>query len=211
MTDQGQSEYYQAIARDFLRRRGGPFFLSPRDLAVIAAWEADRVPLDVILEGIARAFEGRRDRSRGTKGIPLAICDAQVRRAMAQHADRGAGRKRAVTSLRAEKAAAARHEVDRCLSGLAEGEPGLRPLLETARRLLAAERPDEEALERIDEEVDEVLWRRAAAASRGPTKRGATGAGASTKTVDSEAATRTRLVKDERRKHKVPYVSLFYY
>jgi len=211
MTDQGQSGYYQAIARDFLKRRGAPFFLSPRDLAVVAAWEADRIPLEVVLEGIGRAFEGRRDRSRGTKGLPLAFCDAQVRRAMAQHADRGAGRKTAAASPRAAKTARARHEVERCLSGLAEEEPGLRPLLETAGRLLAEEPPDEEALERIDEEVDEVLWRRAAATGRGRTKRPRAGEGAATRSVDSEAAARMRLVKDERRKLRVPYVSLFYY
>jgi hypothetical protein len=211
MTDQGQSEYYQAIARDFLRRRGAPFFLSPRDLAVIAAWEADRVPLDVVLEGVARAFDSRRDRSRGTKGLPLSFCDGQVRKAMAQHTDRGAGGKRIAAAPRSEKAARARKEVERCLSGIAEGEADLRPLLETASRLLAEEPPDEGGLERVDERVDEVLWRRAPRPGRGRAKRETAGGPAAAGGAEIETTARTRLVKDERRKHKIPYVSLFYY
>jgi hypothetical protein len=211
MTDQGQSEYYQAIARDFLRRRGAPFFLSPRDVAVIAAWETDRVPLDVVLEGIARAFDSRRDRTHGTKGLPLSFCDAQVRRAMAQHTDRDAGQKRTAAAPRSEKAAQARKEVERCLSGIAEVDADLRPLLETASRLLAEEPPDEEALERVDETVDEALWRLAPRPGRGRAKRETAGGPAAAGGAEIEATARTRLVKDERRKRKIPYVSLYYY
>ena len=55
MDDDGaQSGYYREIARAFLGRRGWPLLLSPKDQAAIAAWEADRVPLPVVLEGIGR-------------------------------------------------------------------------------------------------------------------------------------------------------------
>jgi len=203
MTDDAQSGYYQAVAREFLRRRGGPFFLSPRDLAVIAGWERDRIPLRVVFEGVSRAFDNLRDRARGTKGLPLAFCDPQVRKAMAQHADRGAGRRRSAAAPRAEKAGRARREVERCLRGLAADESELRALLENAAGFLAAEPADEGVLETIDEAVDELLWRRSGAAvAAGPPGRSA---------AQAAAAARTRSVKEERRKRRVPYVSLFYY
>jgi hypothetical protein len=201
MTDEAQSGYYQAIAREFLRRRGAPFFLSPRDLAVVAGWESDRVPLRVVLEGIGRAFDGRRDRARGTRGLPLAFCDAQVRKAMAQHADRDAGRRRTAAVPRAEKAARARREVEACLPGLPAAELELRALIEKAAGLLAATSIDEAALEAVDEAVDELLWRRAARGRAGDAGRDAA----------PSAAARTRSVKDDRRKLRVPYVALFYY
>ncbi|HVP91698.1 MAG TPA: hypothetical protein VMS75_10850 [Terriglobales bacterium] len=197
MTEEAQSGYYQAIAREFLRRRGAPFFLSPRDLAVISGWESDGIPLRVVLEGVGRAFENRRDRARGTKGLPLAFCDAQVRKAMAQHADRGAGRRRSAATPRSEKADLARREVERSLRGPAAGEPELRALLEKAAALLAAEPADEAALEAIDEAVDGLLWRRT-----GRVRPAA---------PPAAAAARTRSVKEERRKLRIPYVSLFYY
>jgi hypothetical protein len=211
MKDQGQSEYYQAIARDFLRRRGAPLLLSPRDLAVIAGWEADRIPLRVVLEGIARVFDVLRVKGRGTRGVSLAVCDSQVRKAMAQHADRGAGRPRSASLPRSEKAGRARREADRCLRGLAEGDAELRAHLETASRLLAGEPLDEETLEGIDEAVDDLLWRRAPRADRERCAHEATRELAGKSASEIEAATRTRLVKDERRRRRIPYVSLFYY
>jgi hypothetical protein len=210
MKDQGQSEYYRAIARAFLLRRGAPLLLSPRDLAVIAGWENDRIPLSVVLEGIARAFDRLRGKGRGTRGLSLAVCDADVRKAMAQHADRKAGRPRPAMAPRSEKAARARREADRCLCGLDE-DAGVRTHLETASRLLAREPIDEEALERIDEAVDELLWGRAARADRDrwarETAREFTGRSA----AEIEAGARTRFIKDERRRRGIPYVSLFYY
>jgi len=87
----GQSGYYQTIAREFLRRRGAPLLLSPRDQAVIAAWEEKRVPLDVVLEGIGRTFDGLRIKGRGSRGVSLLFCERQVEAALAQHRDRSAG------------------------------------------------------------------------------------------------------------------------
>jgi hypothetical protein len=210
MTDQGQSGYYQAIARDFLRRRGAPFFLSPRDLAVIDGWEKNSVPLHVVLEGLGRAFDGIRDRARGTKGISLSFCEAHVRRALAQHTDRAAGRRRA-TAPRATKVAKARREVEACLRSLAPDDRRLRALFEAAAGLLASEVPDEEALEKIDDGVDGSLWGRTSRAEREGLARRTAGELPGKGPAEIAAAARTRLVKSAREKLKIPYVSLFYY
>ena len=210
MTEQAQNEYYQAIAREFLRRRGAPFLLSPRDVAVIAEWEKDGVPLEVVMEGIGRAFDGIRDRSRGTKGRSLSFCDSQVRKALAQHADRAAGRRKPGVP-RSAKVDKALKEIARCLRSLPSGDRELRPLFEAASGLLAQAAPDEEALEKIDDLVDAVLWSRASASERDALKRQMAGDLAGLDSGEVETAVRTRLIKSSRQKQKVPYVSLFYY
>jgi hypothetical protein len=210
MADQEQSGYYQAIAREFLRRRGAPFFLSPRDLAVIEGWEKNNVPLHVVLEGVGRAFDGIRDRARGTKGISLSFCEPHVRRELAQHRDRAAGRRR-TSAPRTAKVARVRGEIEACLRSLAADDRRLRSLFEEAAGLLVREVPDEEALEKIDDGVDGILWGRTSRAERdglaGRTAREFPGKGP----AEIAAAVRTRAVKSAREKLKIPYVSLFYY
>ena len=210
MTEKAQNEYYQAIAREFLRRRGAPILLSPRDVAVIAEWEKNGVPLGVVTEGIGRAFDGIRDRSRGTKGLSLSFCDPQVRKALAQHADRAAGRGKppAPRSAKVEKAL---KEIAGCLRSLPSRDRELRPLFEDASGLLAQAAPDEEALEKVDDQVDAVLWSRASASEREALKRHIAGELAGLDPAEGEVAVRTRFIKSSRQKQKVPYVSLFYY
>jgi hypothetical protein len=209
MTDQAKSGYYQAIAREFLSRRGAPFFLSPRDLDVIAGWEKNGVPLAVVFEGINRAFEGCRGRARGTKGLSLSFCEAHVRRAMAQHADRSAGRRRAAVP-RAKKIVRALGEVETFLRSHAGDDRELRSLFAEATSHLSGHAPDEEALERIDHAVDELLWGRASRTG-GEGKERRTAGELAGKGPGAAAAARTRLVKSAREKGKIPYVSLFYY
>jgi hypothetical protein len=210
MTEQAQNEYYQGIAREFLRRRGAPFLLSPRDVAVIAEWEKNGVPLGVVIEGIGRAFDGTRDRSRGTKGFSLSFCDSQVRKALAQHADRAAGGRKA-PAPRSAKVDKVRKETARCLRSLPPGDGELRSLFEAASGLLAREAPDEEALEKIDDQADAVLWGRVPGSERDGLKRQMAGQLAGRDAAEVEAAARTRLIKSSRQKKKIPYVSLFYY
>ena len=75
-----QSEYYRRIAKEFLQRRGAPFFLSPRDMAVIAGWEARRVPLAAVLEGIDRAFERSKSRACTDTSSPPVGSSIKTRR-----------------------------------------------------------------------------------------------------------------------------------
>jgi hypothetical protein len=198
MKEEGQSGYYQAIAREFLRRRGAPLILSPRDLDVIARWEERRIPLDVVLEGIGRAFDGLRDKSRGTRGLPLSFCENQVSRALAQHRDRHAGRRKPAAP-RAGKSAKARREVEAFLANLPAEDDDLRPLFEAAAAALSRPAPDEDALERIDEEVNGILWRRASREIRAPSRE------------ETAATVQTALLKALRVRRKIPYVSLYYY
>ncbi len=49
-------DYLREIERVFVSRRGGVPFLSPADWEVASRWEANGIPLAVVVEGIARAF-----------------------------------------------------------------------------------------------------------------------------------------------------------
>ena len=208
--DKGQSGYYQTIAREFLARRGAPFFLSPKDQSAIASWESRHIPLRVVLEGIGRAFDGLKTRGRGPKGISLAFCDRQVDAAMAQHLDRSAGRGNSA-GPRPGKKDRARREVEKGLRGLAPDDREVGRLLEAALTLLAAPKPDEAALERIDAEVEEILWGRAT----GPEKTAAEAEarkGLRGRRPDGfEATVRRQVVKESRAGRKIPHVSLYYY
>lgn len=199
--DNGQSGYYREIARAFLARRGGPFFLSPRDQALIAAWEERRIPLRVVLEGIGRAFDGLRSRGRGTKAVGLGFCGREVEAAFAQHRDRAAGRREpAASSPASGKIERARREIGKALENLPSGDPGLRRLLETALEALAAREPDAATLERIEDEIEEALW-------RGTTALGPAGP----KGAGRDESLRRRVIKEARALRRIPHVALHYY
>ena len=208
----GQSGYYREIARAFLERRGGAFFLSPKDQAMIAAWEEKRVPLGVVLEGVARTFEGLRARKRGTRSVSLAFCERQVEAAFAQHRDRGAGRRKAAgNGPRTDKGEKARREIERAVAALPAGDAALKRLLEKALAVLSSTGPDPAALERLDEEIEETLWAEATAAERAAaeaeTRKGLKGG----KPAGFEDLVRRRAVMTARSGRRVPHVSLYYY
>lgn len=208
--DNGQSGYYQSIAREFLKRRGAPLLLSPRDQAVIAAWEEKRVPLDVVLEGIGRTFDGLRARGRGGRGVSLVFCERQVEAALAQHRDRSAGR-RSAAGTSAGKKGKARKEVEKGRRGLLPDDKDVARLLDAALAVLAAAEPDEAALERIDVEVEEVLWGGATDEEKGAAEAEARRELRGRRPVGLAAVVRRKVVKAARDARKIPHVSLFYY
>ncbi|RPI98500.1 MAG: hypothetical protein EHM31_11635 [Candidatus Aminicenantes bacterium] len=208
----GQSGYYREIARAFLERRGGAFFLSPKDQAMIAAWEGKRIPLNVVLEGIVRTFEGLRARKRGTRSVPLAFCERQVEAAFAQHRDRAAGRRKAAgAGPRTDKSEKARREIEKAVPALPAGDAALKRLLEKALAVLSGPGPDPAALERIDEEIEETLWAEATAAEKAAAEAEARKGLKGGKTAGFEDQVRRRAVMTARSGRRVPHVSLFYY
>ena len=72
-------EYYRAIEEEFLRRRGAPMLLSPRDWTLIAEWQSAGVPLRVALQGIANVFDAFQRRGPGHRRInSLSYCRQEV-------------------------------------------------------------------------------------------------------------------------------------
>ena len=87
-----RNRYFQEIAHEFLKSRGAPFFLSSKDLDLIAAWEKMGIPLRVALEGVDRAFENYRAKTAARpKILSLAFCKNQVLKAFEQYKERKVG------------------------------------------------------------------------------------------------------------------------
>jgi hypothetical protein len=210
MSGREQSGYYRTIAGEFIRRRGAPFFLSPRDVALVARWESLRIPLDAVLEGIERAFENSRKRGRPGKVMTLAFCEAQVMKAFGQHAERSAGGTEKVVP-RFEKKDRLGKEAARFLATVPPGLAALAGLFEQAVAVTRLPDTDEQKLEKLDDEVDEILWRSSLPGEREEVRKDIRVEFAGKRGFDIEEIVRTRLVKARRDRYKVPYLSLFYY
>jgi hypothetical protein len=208
--DKDRSGYYQSIARAFVERRGAPFFLSPRDQSLIAAWEARRIPLRVVLEAIGRTFDGLKSRGRNTKGISLGFCERHVDEAFGQHKDRGAGG-RGAAGAKPEKRDRARREVEKALESLPSEEHEIAALLRAALSALDAPKPDEAVLERIDAEIEELLWAGATdedkAGAETEARRGLRGR----PPAGLADTIRRSVVRTARTARRIPHVSLFYH
>jgi len=212
VTDTEQSGYYREIARVFLARRGGALLLSARDAAVIAAWEAKKVPLDAVLEGIGRTFEGLKARGRATRTITLAFCDREVEAAFAQHRERDAGRQRAgVPPVPIDKPGRVRGEIESAMAGLPVGEGEIERLLRQALAALTAPGPDEDALERLDTELEAALWAGATAAEKAAAEAEALKAHKGRRPSGFGDTVRRRAVMAARARLRVPHVSLHFH
>ena len=206
-----KSAYYREAAKAFLDRRGAPFLLSARDVALIADWERRGIPLEVVMEGIERAFEGGgTGRHRAGKVMSLAFCASQVEKAFARHRDRRAGAEVRVKP-RAEKKEGAAAEVRRFLDSLPAEAAALRPLFVRAAGILAAEVPDEEALERIDAEVDEALARAVPESEKEERAKQLRAEHPGRGKAEREAMLAAALAKERRERFTAPYVALFHY
>jgi hypothetical protein len=208
-----RERYFRGISGRFIALRGAPFSLSPADLALISAWEAAGVPLDVVLEGIEDTFALRPGRSHVSGKIrALSFCRLSVERAFARHRERSVGRKRADVGAKTDKKRnAARTAAEEFLRRAPGAVSTLRPEFEEALRLLAADKPDREALERLDETIDAAF--RAAA---GPDERREAEAvvGRDHPRLRGEAkkaSVEILTAKNIREKFRIPRVSLFYY
>jgi hypothetical protein len=115
--------YYAAVEAAFIRRRGTPFLLSPRDFSLLKEWRALGVPLEAIEAGIDEAFSRREERSAVGRVNSLSYCRDAVLEAW----------ERRMETARGRGAAAAPDDPD-----------ARRILVELARRLAeaGARRPD---------------------------------------------------------------------
>ncbi len=209
--DKARSRYFQTIARAFLERRGAPFFLSSKDVALVAGWERMGIPLQMVLEGIERSFSsGQRKPQPRSKVQTLAYCEPEVLRAFAQHRERRVGRTHKVNA-RLRKAAKLRTEVQRFLDRLPSQVAYLRPLFEQARELLSLAEVEEEKLETLEEEVEERLFCGSPLEFRQRLADEIRSESGVRKKDELESILRTKVIKCLRDEHMIPHLSLFYY
>lgn len=93
-------ENFQKVAQHFLQRKGKGLWLSPLDEQEIHDLLAEGIPVDVIIQGIDRAFEQYRPKFRGDEISSFRYCAKVVRRLWAERkAEKNGGK---VVPLKAE-------------------------------------------------------------------------------------------------------------
>jgi hypothetical protein len=205
-----REDYYQKIARAFLKHQTSMFFLSPRDIALIAEWEKLNIPIEPILEGIERTFSRQLSGRRKKNVYSLSFCEKEILKAYAQHQERLVGQT-APRIDRAEKIKKVRTEIRYFLQTLRPEIQSIKEYFERALALLNENSPDETQLEQLDEEIDRALWLLSSEQEKSECleeiKKEYPGK------LENQLADiqRTRLIKSQRHTYRIPHVALFYY
>lgn len=206
-----RSQYFQIIARHFFSWRGAPFFLSSKELGLIAQWEQAAIPLRVVLEGMRRAYEKVRLRKgKGSKILSLSYCDFQVIKAFEQYKERRVGGRRIVTE-RKEKRNMAKAEVNKFIKTIPPPIYFLKDIYLLAQRVLSKADFKEEELERIEEEIEVLLFKNSSSEEKEKMRKEVIIKYNFRDEQELSSIWRIKLVKHLRDKYKIPYISLFYY
>src|SRR5215510_5205469 len=142
--------YYQAGEAAFIRRRGTPFLLSPRDFAQLKEWRALGVPLEAIEQGIDEAFSRREERGAVGRVNSLSYCRDAVLEAWERRAETARGKGGAPASVEAIDAAAALGRLASDLEAVAVRRPDLAAPIDAARRSLARLETSRKSSEEIE-------------------------------------------------------------
>lgn len=209
--DNKRSQYFQTIARHFFKQRGAPFFLSSRELDLIVQWEKMGIPLRVVLEGMRRSFESSRSK-QGKKGriLSLAYSNTQVLKSFEQYRERKVGKRRVLLE-REVKREKAKAEVEKFLRVIPPRVSYLREIYSLAQRLLSEKDFKEEELERMEEEIETLLFKNSPNDEKEKAKCEVKREYESRNEGEFCSIWRIKLGKLLREKYKIPYISLFYY
>lgn len=149
-------DYYAAGEAAFIRRRGTPFLLSPKDFAFLKQWRALGVPIEAVEAGIDDAFSRREERGGAGRVNSLSYCADAVLVAWERRSEtsigRGTGRQAGsleVAPLLASLAERLRRLADRRRDLAAPLDSALRSLERLAGRG-RSEEETEESLARLD-------------------------------------------------------------
>jgi hypothetical protein len=132
--------FFEAAEAAFIRRRGTPFLLSPKDYALLKEWRALGVPVEAIESGIDDAFTRREERGATGRVNSLSYCQDAVLLAWERRAEAARGKGAASSPSSASggiDAAAALARLGEELDAVAEGRPDLAAHLAGARKALA--------------------------------------------------------------------------
>ena len=123
--------YYGAVEAAFIRRRGTPFLLSPRDFALVREWRALGIPFPVVERGIDEAFSRREERGAAGRVNALSYCRDAVLVAWERAAETAVGRGGGPEASAADTAAALARLSESVSAALGK-HPERQPPLESA-------------------------------------------------------------------------------
>jgi len=209
--DKQRSQYFQAIARYFFAQRGAPFWLSSKELDLIARWEKAGIPLKVVLEGMKRAFQKARARQKTRVYLhSLLYCDFEVNTSFEQFKERRVGG-RQVKQPQKIKKDRARAAIDKFIKSLPSSLGFLQDIYSQVRDVLCQKTNPEEELEHLEEQIEELLVEHAAPEEKEMIRTLIKKEYDFINEQQFNLMWRIKLVKYLREKYKVPYVSLYYY
>ena len=210
----GQSFYFQTIARKFFELRGAPFFLSSNELSLIEKWEAAGIPLRVVLEGIKSSFSTRRQKQGGRTGLrgkirSLSFCDTRVKEAFSLYKERTVGRTPS-SVLRPDKKKTIHRAVAQFLDRVPRQVDWLEtPFVHVKKMVLDC---SEEDLERAEENIESIMAANASPEDQEEAKKEAAAAFPDLAgKEDFQRVFYTTLIKLMRGKYKIPHVAPFMY
>jgi hypothetical protein len=154
--DDAGRAYFSTIEAEFIRRRGTPFLLSPKDYGLARRWFELGIPLEDVTAGIADAFDRRQERAVTGRVNSLSYCEGAVLEAWERRASGRVGKAVRPDEPDVEERLAA---IESALGGLA---PRFAPAAEGARRALARLRDcgkPPEAIERSLARAEKSLLR----------------------------------------------------
>jgi hypothetical protein len=128
--------YYAAAEAAFVRRRGTPFLLSPKDFALLREWRALGVPIEAVESGIDDAFSRREERAAVGRVNSLSYCRDAILLAWERRAETARGKGRDGSPEPIDSGAALRRLAEE-LGAVAASRPDLGAELESARRTLS--------------------------------------------------------------------------
>jgi hypothetical protein len=164
-TDAGpDSDYFSAAEAAFIRRRGTPFLLSPRDFALLTEWRALGVPIEAVEQGIDDAFSRREERGAVGRVNSLSYCRDAVLSAWERRAETAVG-KGTGRAMDEPDAAAGLARLAARLDEAAAARPDLSAAFDPARKSLAKLAGSgrdpasvEDSLARLDRKLASALY-----------------------------------------------------
>ncbi len=137
MSETGEGrEYFEAAEAAFVRRRGTPFLLSPKDFALLKEWRALGVPLEAVESGIEEAFARREERGAVGRVNSLSYCRDAVLEAWERRIETARG-KGSASAADTVDAGGALKRLASDLASVAAARPDLAAELESAARSLS--------------------------------------------------------------------------
>jgi hypothetical protein len=154
--------YYAAGEAAFIRRRGTPFLLSPKDFTLLKQWRGLGIPIEAVEQGIDDAFSRREERGATGRVNSLAYCRDAVLAAWERRAQASVGRGGAEPPVDVPaRIAALREGLDAVARGRSELAEVLASASRSLERLARGTRPPgevEESLARLDRKLASAVY-----------------------------------------------------
>jgi hypothetical protein len=141
--------FYEAAEAAFIRRRGTPFLLSPKDFSLLREWRALGVPIGAVEAGIDEAFTRREERAAVGRVNSLSYCRDAVLEAWERVSDAARG-KGEPSSGESVDVGAALDALSGRLHESASRRPELAEPLESARAALTRLKASRKTAEEIE-------------------------------------------------------------